>query len=199
MNHEITFRLIILFTFILSLSISVSFRHRAEKQAGQLRSSEGQGLVRFMRLLSLVVWGFIFAYLLNPAWVAWAQLPLPLWLRSLGAPLLLLAVPLIYWIFVTLGLNISPTQSTREGATLITHGPYQWVRHPLYTVSIMAYLGIALLTALWPLFVGMLAPIIFLAMRTPKEEARLIETFGEAYQDYMVRTGRYVPRIWSGK
>jgi protein-S-isoprenylcysteine O-methyltransferase Ste14 len=107
-----------------------------------------------------------------------------------------LAVPLIYWVYISLGLNVSPTQSTREGATLVTHGPYHWVRHPLYTVGTMAYLGIGLVTALWPVLVGLLAPMIFLALRTPKEEARLIETFGEAYRQYMARTGRYMPRLW---
>lgn len=196
MNYETIFRILILLIFVLIFSISFSFRYRAEKRAGQLRSNEGQGIVRVMRLLSLIIWGFIFAYMINPSWVVWAQLPLPLWLRALGALLLLLAVPLAYWVYISLGLNVSPTQSTREGATLVTHGPYRWVRHPLYTVGTMAYLSIGLVTALWPVLVGMLAPMIFLAIRTPKEEARLIETFGDAYRQYMTRTGRYVPRLW---
>lgn len=196
MNYETIFRILIVLLFALIFGISVSFRHRAEKKAGQLRSNEGQGIVRVMRLFSLLIWGFIFAFVINPAWVAWAQLPLPLWLRALGALLLVLTVPLVYWIFVSLGLNVSPTQSVRKGATLVTHGPYRWVRHPLYTVGTMAYFSIALMTALWPVFVGLLAPVIFFSLRTPKEEARLIETFGEAYRQYMARTGRYVPRLW---
>ena len=196
MFYETLFRILIAVIFIVSFSIAFTFRRRAEKKAGQLRSQEGQGIVRVMRLFSLIIWGFIFAYVINPEWVAWAQLPLPLWLRGVGALLLVLAIPLVYWVYISLGLNVSPTQSTRDGATLVTHGPYRWIRHPLYTVGTMAYLGIGLVTALWPVLVGMLAPVIFLALRTPKEEARLIETFGEAYRQYMTRTGRYVPRLW---
>lgn len=196
MFYETVFRILIALIFILSFSIAFTFRRRADKQAGQLRSSEGQGSVRVMRLLSTIIWGFIFAYVLNPAWIEWAQLPLPLWLRSSGALLLVLAIPLVYWVYISLGLNVSPTQSTRQGATLVTHGPYRWVRHPLYTVGTVAYLGIGLTTALWPVLVGLLAPIIFLVIRTPKEEARLIEIFGDAYRQYMTRTGRYVPRLW---
>lgn len=196
MNIETIFRLLILLIFIASFSIAVTFRHRAEKQGGQLRSSEGQGIVRIMRLLSLIIWGFIFAYVINPNWVTGAQLPLPLWLRGVGALLLVLAIPLVYWVYISLGLNVSPTQSTRKGATLVTHGPYRWVRHPLYAVGTMAYLGIGLVTALWPVLIGMLAPVIFLGLRTPKEEARLIETFGDAYRQYMTRTGRYMPKLW---
>jgi protein-S-isoprenylcysteine O-methyltransferase Ste14 len=196
MYVETLFRILIAVFFILSFSIAFTFRHRAEKKAGQLRSKEGQGIVRVIRLFSLIIWGFIFAYVINPNWVTWAQFPLPLWLRGIGAALLVLAIPLIYWVYISLGLNVSPTQATREGATLVTHGPYRWVRHPLYTVGTMAYLGVGLVTALWPVSVGMLAFISFLVLRTPKEEARLIETFGEVYRQYMARTGRYVPRLW---
>lgn len=196
MFYETVFRILIAVIFILSFSIAFTFRRKADKQGGQLRSNEGQGIVRFMRLLSLIIWGFIFAYVINPNWVAGAQLPLPVWLRGIGALLLVSAIPLMYWVYISLGSNVSPTQSTRAGATLVTHGPYGWVRHPLYTVGTMAYLGIGLVTALWPVLIGMLALIIFLALRTPKEETRLIETFGDAYRQYMARTGRYVPRLW---
>ncbi|MEI2611864.1 MAG: isoprenylcysteine carboxylmethyltransferase family protein [Candidatus Promineifilaceae bacterium] len=196
MLYEPFFRILIAVIFIAIFSIAIPFRHRAQKQGGQLRSNEGQGIVRIMRLLSLGIWGFIFAYVINPNWVAGVQLPLPLWLRSVGVLLLVSAIPLAYWVYISLGLNISPTQSTRQGATLVTHGPYRWVRHPLYTVGTMAYLGMGLVTALWPVLIGLLFPLLFLVWRTPKEEARLIETFGDAYRQYMARTGRYVPRLW---
>jgi protein-S-isoprenylcysteine O-methyltransferase Ste14 len=196
MFYETFFRILIAVIFIAIFSIAIPFRHRAEKQGGQLRSNEGQSIVRLMRLLSAIIWGFVLAYVINPDWVAGAQLPLPLWARGSGALLLVAALPLMYWVYISLGLNVSPTQSTREGATLVTHGPYRWIRHPLYTVGTMAYLGIGLVTALWPVLVGLLAPIIFLALRTPKEEARLIEIFGDGYRQYMARTGRYVPKLW---
>ena len=196
MFYETFFRILIALVFITTFGIAFTFRHRAEKQGGQLRSNEGQSIVRLMRLLSAIIWGSVLAYVINPDWVAGAQLPLPLWARGSGALLLVAALPLMYWVYISLGLNVSPTQSTREGATLVTHGPYRWIRHPLYTVGTMAYLGIGLVTALWPVLVGLLAPIIFLALRTPKEEARLIEIFGDGYKQYMARTGRYVPKLW---
>ena len=196
MFYETFFRILITVIFIVIFSIAFTFRRRAEKRGGQLRSNEGQGIVRVMRLFSAIIWGFVFAYILNPDWVAGAQLPLPLWLRSVGVVLLVSAIPLAYWVYISLGLNVSPTQSTREGATLVTHGPYRWVRHPLYTVGTMAYLGIGLVTALWPVLIGLFIPLLFLVWRTPKEEARLIEIFGDAYRQYMTRTGRYVPRLW---
>jgi protein-S-isoprenylcysteine O-methyltransferase Ste14 len=38
---------------------------------------------------------------------------------------------------------------------------------------------------------------IAMASRTPKEEANLIEKFGDEYRDYMKRTGRFLPRLRS--
>lgn len=53
----------------------------------------------------------------------------------------------------------------------------------------------ALLLASWfVLLTGILA-LILLAKRTPIEEAKLIERFGDEYRDYMKCTGRFVPRL----
>jgi len=37
--------------------------------------------------------------------------------------------------------------------------------------------------------------LMMLAIRTPIEEARLIEKFGDEYRAYMRRTGRFIPRL----
>jgi protein-S-isoprenylcysteine O-methyltransferase Ste14 len=46
-------------------------------------------------------------------------------------------------------------------------------------------------------FVMLLGILAFIAMasRTPKEEANLIEKFGDEYRQYMKRTGRYLPKL----
>ena len=75
----------------------------------------------------------------------------------------------------------------------MTHGPYRWVRHPLYSVGMLLYGSLTLLTGLWWLGVGSLIPLAVLLWRTPREEARLIEAFGEEYRVYMRRTGRFLP------
>jgi len=195
MNSEIAFRVLTAVVLISAVSISAYFRHRAEKQGGRMRSAEGQGLVRALRLYGLIALLPLFGYLLNPDWVAWARWPLPEWLRWLGAVVALAVVPLVYWVVSTLGNNISPTQATRVNHQLITHGPYRWVRHPLYSVGTLALLALSLVTALWWIPVMATPALIALLLRTPQEEARLIETFGEAYRDYMRRTGRFIPRI----
>ena len=107
-------------------------------------------------------------------------------------------LPLIYWVFSSLGKNVTPTVVTRREHTLVTHGPYRWVRHPLYTVAFTLFVGFALLAANWFLLVVLLFGAVVLAQRTTIEEAQLVERFGDDYRRYMQAPGRYLPRWRAG-
>lgn len=196
MHPETVFRLIALVFIVTLFGASAYFRRRADREAGALRTSEGQRAVAVVRLFMLLAWLPVLAYFINPDWVAWARLPLPAAVRWLGVALAALALPLGYWVLSSLGRNISPTQATRHGHQLVTHGPYRFVRHPLYSVGLLAYTALALITGLWWILVGVLPAIVYLLWRTPHEEARLIETFGDAYRAYARRTGRFVPKLF---
>lgn len=195
MSNELLFRIIAFLLLAAALSISIYFRSSAEREGGRMRTSEGQGLVVVLRLLGLLVLLPLFGYWVNPAWVAWARFALPAGVRWSAAFVAFATIPLFYWIFASIGNNISPTQATRENHKLVTHGPYRWVRHPLYSTGFVMAVCLTLITGLWWLSVGMVVPLFILFLRTSKEEARLIETFGDAYREYMQRTGRFLPRV----
>jgi protein-S-isoprenylcysteine O-methyltransferase Ste14 len=55
--------------------------------------------------------------------------------------------------------------------------------------------SVTLLTANWLIGLASLLVLGLLAVRTPKEEQRLIDRFGQQYRDYMAETGRFFPRI----
>lgn len=75
-------------------------------------------------------------------------------------------------------------------------GPYQWVRHPIYTAFIALGIGLFLLTESWMAGVPWLMSIgLALATRMDEEEAMMVEQFGESYKEYKVRTGRFLPRL----
>ncbi len=195
MQIDLIFRLITLFVLVTVVSISVTYRHRAERQGGAMRSSEGRQLVVLLRLLGLVVLAPLIGYLIQPTWVEWARLGLPAGIRWLAAVVAVGLLPVFYWIFSSIGNNITPTQSTRHQHQLVTHGPYRWVRHPLYSFGFLLILALTVLTDLWWIAVAMLPPLVILLWRTPTEEARLLETFGDAYRAYMDQTGRFWPRL----
>jgi protein-S-isoprenylcysteine O-methyltransferase Ste14 len=94
----------------------------------------------------------------------------------------------------SLGVNITDTVETRRDHTLIRHGPYRWIRHPLNSFGALLFTGINLMAASW--FILLLSCLWFalIVIRASTEEAKLIEKFGAEYRDYMRRTGRFVPR-----
>jgi len=196
MNDNL-FRILAIIIFVICAGISIYYRRRADRESGERVSLKDEGLpiTIALRLSGLALWLGVFAYLLNPAWMNWSRLDLPEWARWVGVGMGALADVMAYWVFSHLGNNVTPTVATRSSAMLVTGGPYRWVRHPLYTMSMIACLGFALLAESW--FIALMAVVFFsvLAIRVPREEAKLIEKFGDAYRDYIKTTGRFLPRL----
>ena len=149
-----------------------------------------------LRLCGALAWALLAAYLMNPAWVSWSSLALPTSLRWAGATLGLLVVPpLLFWTFHSLGKNLTDTVVTRREHTLVTHGPYRWVRHPFYLVVFLWGFSLSLLTANWLLALLGVAAVTMLVTRSRVEEAKLAERFGDEYRAYVRRTGRFFPLL----
>ena len=192
---ETFFRISTAIILICVFAISAYFRTRANIKGGKLRSQAGQKPLVWLRLLGLTLWIPLVAYLLNPAWVAWARVALPDWLRVIGLAAIALDSVLVFWMYRSLDTNITPVHEARENAQLVTHGPYRWIRHPLYAFGFALLIALAVVTAMWWLAAFAVLFIGFVVWRVPKEEATLIELFGDAYRQYMTRTGRFLPKV----
>ncbi len=197
MYTETTYRIFAMGIFLVGALISGYFRRKADRETGEKISpiAEGLPILIALRIFGLILWGSILAYLINPAWMTWSQLELPASFRWFGVVLGLLADLFAWWIFSSLGNNVSPTVATRRSHQLVTNGPYRWIRHPLYLMGLIAYLGFAFLSANW--IIACLAVLVFilLLIRLPQEEAHLAARFGEEYLSYSRRTGRFLPRL----
>lgn len=195
MNDDQLFRLILLAGFVILLPIGVY--HRLKSRTGEKldRRQEGWIILVALRLGGITGLLGVFAYLLNPAWLAWAALPLPNWLRWTGAGFGVISVLLFVWTLRNLGKNLTDTVVTRQHHTLITTGPYRWIRHPFYTAAALMIPASFLLTANWFFLAIGTAIFVLLAIRTRKEEDNLIARFGDDYRNYIQRTGRFVPRL----
>jgi len=198
MNPETIFRLIALTTLLVGAGISIYFRRKADRETGESISPTREGLAIFipLRLVGLTLWLSVFAYIVNPEWVAWAQVQIPLWARWAGLAVGILTDILLYWQFSSIGNNISPTVAIRQQHQLVTSGPYRWIRHPLYTFGTLGYLGFALLAANW--FIALMTLIVLgiIAIRLPQEEAALIAKFGDEYRNYIKTTGAFLPKLF---
>lgn len=197
MSPENMFRLLISIAMVVSFSISGYFRRKADRSDQKTTfKEENQILLKVRNISALLMYGSILLYLVYPPLLGWAHLPqIPLALRWAAISIMFLCVMAFYWLFSSLGNNITPTVTIRKEHQLVTRGPYRWIRHPLYTFGFLNILALSVAAANWLIFVLAWLTFIPLAMRTPLEEKRLLETFGSQYQTYMEKTGRYLPKL----
>jgi protein-S-isoprenylcysteine O-methyltransferase Ste14 len=190
------FRIFAIVIFVTVVSIGGYFRYQAEKSGERISwNEEGVLIMVLLRLFGMLGWFSIIAWLINPDWMQWAEVPLPAWARWIGVGLGIISVPLMYWLFKSIGRNITSTVKTRKEHKLVTTGPYHWVRHPLYSVGAMLSLSFSLMAANWFIALTTVLGLVMLMVRLPKEEANLIERFGDEYRAYMKQTGRLFPKI----
>jgi len=183
---------------IMLVVFPIGLYHRFQSQAtGEPldRRQEGLFILIALRLSGLVLWLGVAAFLIDPASMAWASFPLPLWLRWTGVGICVLGAALMLWTMRRLGKNLTDTVVTRRVHTLVTHGPYRWVRHPFYDSAALFVAGIAILAANWFLLATGVVAIGLLVVRTRIEEEKLLARFGDPYRAYVARTGRFLPKF----
>jgi protein-S-isoprenylcysteine O-methyltransferase Ste14 len=153
-------------------------------------------------------WDKVFFAILQVFFLAWlVVMPLdavrcrwsdmPGWLQTLGALLLLVS---FYLFFLTFRANpyLSPAVriQTERGQTVITTGPYRYVRHPMYVAAIIFMAGTSLLLGSW---YGLLMGLFFtlaMAYRALQEE-RVLKAELPGYAEYMAKVKyRFLPHVW---
>ena len=198
MNENI-FRILAALILFTGTGISTYFRLKADKETGEKipRKVDGSAMMNIIKFGGLILWLSPIVYLVNPNLMDWSKIGLPESARWLGVGIGLFCTFGIYWLFSSIGSGISPTSATRKEHKLVTHGIYHWIRHPLYTIGSSFIISFGMMADNW--FIAAFGVLAFtlMAVRTPKEEANLIEKFGDEYREYMKHTGRFLPKIGS--
>ena len=100
------------------------------------------------------------------------------------------------WAFLAMGLrNLRAFPEIPQHGRLVVHGPYRWVRHPMYTsvlVITLAWMVEHPLPFRMALWVGLL---MILLVKLRYEESLLIERFPE-YDAYRRQAKRLIPFVW---
>ena len=197
MNPEGIFRTFFIIILLAAFGMSAYFRRKGRLSGEAIpRGREGAAAVLLRILLAAPLYLSMLAYAVNPGWMAWSSLPVPTWLRWVGVVVGMALLPLLAWVFRSLGNNISETFLTKERHRLVTHGPYRWVRHPLYGAASVAFLALGLVAAnAFMLLMGVLAFVAVALLVVPREEAELEAKFGGSYLEYRRRTGLLLPRV----
>jgi protein-S-isoprenylcysteine O-methyltransferase Ste14 len=186
------------FSFTVALSVWLSRFNPdllAERLTGIGRPDQRRWDKVFLGITAVAFFGWLGLMGLDAARFRWSQMPD--WLQWLGAFLLLGS----FWLFfLTFRENpfLSPAvRIQRERAqTVVSTGPYQYVRHPMYAGFVLFALGTALLLGSWCGVLGALVLIAMVAWRAVGEE-RVLENELDGYGAYMRRVRyRLVPYVW---
>ncbi|MGB8982779.1 MAG: isoprenylcysteine carboxylmethyltransferase family protein [Anaerolineales bacterium] len=196
MQAESAFR-IILPALLIAFSLHRGYYVRKHgKEENTLKKREEGLASKIAGLLGLVAFPAILVYAVWPQWLSWASLPLPVWLRWTGVGIALLGFGLLQWAQNSLGKSWSDTPRMLEGQTLVTKGPYQFVRHPIYTAFILILGSMLLISANWLIGLAWLGmTLLEVSSRMRFEENLMLEYFGDQYRQYMKRTGRLLPLL----
>ena len=195
MNVEI-FHLIFALGFFSMFVLRIYYGRKARGNREGVEYKEGKANLAlraffgFGYILTLII------YVFSPSFFEWAAITLPDWVRWIGALMTIISVLLLWWVQWALDVQFDGTLHTQAEHELVQHGPYKWVRHPMYTTFFLMGIGWSLLTANW--FIGFplsVAIVLVVFSRVKKEEAVLIELFGNEYRAYMQNTGRFLPKL----
>lgn len=156
------------------------------------RSGEGGFLARGG--LWVLAQGLIFLLILLTPQLG--LLRLPLWARLAGLAPLALAAWLGTGGLLALGRSLTIFPKPLSDATLVRHGPYGRVRHPLYGALILGTLGLSLGRGHLPgMILSLLLGIFF--DRKSRHEERLLEARYPEYPEYRRETPRrLIPWIY---
>lgn len=116
------------------------------------------------------------------------------WLRYAGLGMAVIAGLVVVLALLNLGESLTVYPTPKSGSHLKTHGLYQLARHPIYSGIIYGGLG-------WGAFQQNLGQItvalglwILFYFKSRYEEAGLEQKYGEDYQQYKKKVGRFFPK-----
>jgi protein-S-isoprenylcysteine O-methyltransferase len=115
----------------------------------------------------------------------------------IGIGLVWTGILLRLWSVRTLGKFFNTSLVIQEGHSLVTSGPYRFIRNPSYAAGLitMSGLGIALGNGISLALLVVTALLVYVP-RIRAEEEMLQQAFGDAFDEYKKRSWALVPFVW---
>ncbi len=208
-TNELLLRVIFSILWLIFIAILTWVRYssrepKSKSSIDQTVRQERRLLLVALALLAPVWFGGIILYAILPSWIMFLSIPLPDWFRLIMVGVAALSIPFTLWGYRALGKNwvhvLEPSKFLqRKRETLVTSGPYHYVRNPIYLGAFTFIVALAIVAANWFLLLPALALVTIIYAQIGKEELMLIDRFGDEYREYMKRTPRLIPKPHNNK
>jgi|SRR5208283_2401981 len=113
------------------------------------------------------------------------------WVAAIGAVACLLLTS-VCW--SRMGLHWRMDVPLEGEVPLITDGPFRYVRHPIYSLSMLLMICSAVVVPTVPMLGIAIVHLTLMLLKARHEEGHLLRLHGEAYRAYLARTGRFFPK-----
>lgn len=114
-------------------------------------------------------------------------------LSSAGVALVAAGLAFSAWARWHLGRNWSGIVTVKENHELVRDGPYRFVRHPIYTGLLLAFIGMAVARDEWRGIVAIAIAWLALWRKLLLEERWMVEQFGDAYRQFRAEVPALIP------
>jgi protein-S-isoprenylcysteine O-methyltransferase Ste14 len=112
-----------------------------------------------------------------------------------GFILFLLGLMLAVWARLYLGKNWGMPMSEKQDPELVTSGPYRYIRHPIYSGILLAFLGSAVSSSIFWLIIFVISGTYFIYSAV-MEERLMTHQFPKVYPSYKSRTKMLIPFLF---
>jgi protein-S-isoprenylcysteine O-methyltransferase Ste14 len=113
-------------------------------------------------------------------------LPLKIGTAWLYAGLVIYVLALVMTVMVSINFAATPVDKP------VARGVYRISRHPIYLSGFLLYVGMGIACASWVMLLLAVAWLVLWCIVVPAEERFLLEKYGDAYQEYMDKTPRWI-------
>ncbi|MCH9765389.1 MAG: isoprenylcysteine carboxylmethyltransferase family protein [Alphaproteobacteria bacterium] len=140
-------------------------------------------------LLVCVAAAWLLAHLRPIAWPGLDDGPA----RFVGLGFGVFGIGLMTWAIRTLRHHNTTVRPDRGSDTLVTSGPYHWLRNPIYLADVFLMFALAEMTKnIWFAILALVFSGLVTWLAILPEEAHLEARFGDAYRNYKATARRWI-------
>jgi protein-S-isoprenylcysteine O-methyltransferase Ste14 len=157
------------------------------------REPRGERLIQLVFMVA--AYFLMFNDQFSRGWLATRFAPASPSIGKFGVTVTVVGIAFAIWARWHLGENWSATVTLKEGHELISSGPYRYIRHPIYSGMLVAFVGTALALGEYRALISVGIVLVAFYTKAKKEERLLTQEFGEKFREHSRRTGMFLPKF----